>query len=401
MRFILIFLSVIFMCGCVFAPAADPTVQPPQTSSHPQYTTPAQTVPVLPTVPAVSTTPTAAEEPTHPRFDPYEIVDAMSEETLVGQLFLIRCPDGSCEEEIRLYQPGGFVLFGKDFSDYQPEEAAQRISDFQSFSTIPMLIATDEEGGTVTRVSSYPQYRASRFPSPRKLYAEGGFDLLLSTEAEKCRLLKSIGINVNLAPVCDITDNANSFMYQRSLGESPAITGAFAAEVCSLMAQEGVGSVLKHFPGYGNNTDTHTGIARDSRSLAQLESSDLIPFRSGIVAGCGGILVSHTIVEALDPDRPASLSPAVIHYLRRDLGFEGVILTDDLVMEAITDQYGTGEAAVLAILAGCDMLCSSEFTVQYPAVLEALRAGRISETQLRESAARILLWKHRLGLLAM
>lgn len=323
----------------------------------------------------------------------------MTQEALIGQLFLARCPEGNGEEDIRLYQPGGFVLFGKDFSDFNPEAAAQRIAGFQAASAIPLLIATDEEGGTVTRVSSSPQYRASRFPSPRKLYGEGGLDLILATEHEKCRLLKSIGVNVNLAPVCDIADDPKAFMYQRSLGESPAVTGAFAAEVCALMSAEGVGSVLKHFPGYGNNADTHTGIARDSRSLEQLESRDLIPFRAGIAAGCGGILVSHTVVEAFDPEHPASLSHSVIRYLRKELGFEGVILTDDLIMEAITDRYGAEEAAVLAILAGCDMLCSSEYSVQYPAVLEALRSGRIPEAQVRDSVARILTWKYQLGLL--
>ena len=156
---------------------------------------------------------------------------------------------------------------------------------------------------------------------------------------------------------------------------------------------------LKHFPGYGNNRDTHTGIARDSRPLTQLETQDLIPFRAGIAADCDAILVSHTIVEAFDPELPASLSPAVTCYLRKNLGFNGVILTDDLIMEAITDLYGAEEAAVLAVLAGCDMLCSSEHPVQYSAVLEAFLTGRIPETQIRESVARILLWKHTLGLL--
>lgn len=392
MRLFPVLLSVLLLAGCTLSPATVPTLQtttsttlPPVTESQP---TPETAVP--------SSQPT---EPTEPAFDPYEIIDTMSPEALVGQLFLIRCPDGSGEEEILRYQPGGFVLFGKDFSPFTPDEAAQRISGFQSASTIPMLIATDEEGGTVTRVSSFPQYRSTRFPSPRKLYAEGGFDLILTTETEKCRLLKSIGVNVNLAPVCDITDDPDAFMYQRSLGQSPSVTGAFAAEVCALMTQEGVGSVLKHFPGYGSNVDTHTGIARDCRPLAQLEEADLLPFRAGIAAGCDGILVSHTIVEALDPVNPASLSPAVVQYLRSGLDFDGVIITDDLIMEAITDLYGAEEAAVLAVLAGCDMLCSSEYAVQYPVVLSAFQDGRIPETQIRESVARILLWKYRLGLL--
>jgi beta-N-acetylhexosaminidase len=392
MRFVSLLLIIFVLSGCAYTEIPDTSsVTQPSLTEPTVYTAPTQTT-------APSTAPTSAP-PTEPTFDPYALIDSMSPEALIGQLFLVRCPDTGAIEDIEQYQPGGFVLFGRDFADKSPDTVQQTIADYQTASTIPLLIATDEEGGTVTRVSSHSQYRSSRFPSPRNLYASGGLELILETELEKCRLLSDLGVNVNLAPVCDITDDPEAFMYSRSLGESPAITGAFAAELCALMTQEGIGSVLKHFPGYGNNRDTHTGIARDSRPLTQLETQDLIPFRAGIAADCDAILVSHTIVEAFDPELPASLSPAVTSYLRKNLGFNGVILTDDLIMEAITDLYGAEEAAVLAVLAGCDMLCSSEHPVQYSAVLEAFLTGRIPETQIRESVARILLWKHKLGLL--
>ena len=187
-------------------------------------------------------------------------------------------------------------------------------------------------------------------------------------------------------------------MYKRSLGQSPEITGEYIRSTVELMSQYGIGSVLKHFPGYGNNTDTHTGIAVDRRTLEELEQVDLVPFAAGIDAGCGAILVSHTIVEALDPQLPATLSPAVHDYLRNELGFLGVIVTDDLVMQAITDTYGAGEAAVLAVQAGNDLLCSTEYQIQYQAVLEAVQNGRISEEQLNEAVLRILRWKADLGL---
>ena len=160
-----------------------------------------------------------------------------------------------------------------------------------------------------------------------------------------------------------------------------------------------VGSVLKHFPGYGDNADTHTGLAVDSRSLQELESSDLLPFAAGIDAGCGAVLVSHNIVQALDGDSPASLSPAVHQYLRDTMGFDGVVMTDDLVMEAITDRYGTGEAAVLAVQAGNDLLCSTDYAEQYNAVLSAVLDGRIDFDALNASVTRILKWKQNLGLL--
>ena len=165
------------------------------------------------------------------------------------------------------------------------------------------------------------------------------------------------------------------------------------------MKKHKIGAVLKHFPGYGNNADTHVGMAVDHRSLEELENRDLLPFAAGIQAGADAILVSHNIVTALDPEYPASLSSAVHDYLRNVMGFAGVIVTDDLVMEAITQAYGAEEAAVLAVLAGNDLLCSSEYPIQYPAVLDAVRSGRISMQQLDESVMRILQWKKELGLI--
>lgn len=341
----------------------------------------------------------ATEEPVQ-AFDPHTLIRDMSLEELVGQIFLARCPEENAVQDIADYHLGGYVLFGRDFEGETPDSVRAKLQQYQQASHIPMLIAVDEEGGTVTRVSSFRQFRASPFPSPRSLYDQGGLDLVINTEAEKCQLLRSLGINVNLAPVCDVTTDPGAFMYKRSLGQNAAITGAFAAEACSTMSEEQVGSVLKHFPGYGNNLDTHTGIAIDNRSLETLEACDLLPFRAGIAAGCDGILVSHTIVECFNSTMPASLSPDTIAYLRKALGFEGVIMTDDLVMEAITDRYGAGESAVLAVLAGNDMLCSSEYSLQYSAVLGAAQEGRITRAQLEQSVVRILKWKHKLGLLS-
>ena len=218
-------------------------------------------------------------------------------------------------------------------------------------------------------------------------------ELVLSTEAEKSELLSSLGINVNMAPVCDITTDKNAFMYSRSVGLGAEDTGAVIAGMVETMDEHHVAAVLKHFPGYGNNADTHVGIARDSRTLAQLEENDLVPFRMGFEAGCGAVLVSHTIVECLDAELPASLSPAVIGYIREEMDFDGVIVTDDLVMQAITDRYGAGEAAVMAVQAGCDLLCSTEYVKQYNAVLTAVEEGRITEDTLDAAVYRILRWK--------
>lgn len=347
-----------------------------------------------------STEPEPTEpEPTETLSPAEQLLERLSPEEKVGQLFLARCPDIQAVEDVQTYHLGGYVLFGRDFENRSPEQVQKNLESYQNAATVPMLIAVDEEGGDVTRVSCYSQFRSSRFPSPRYLYEQGGMELIRQTEEEKCQLLKSLGINVNLAPVCDITTDSDSFMYRRSLGQSPEVTREFVAETVEIMSQYGIGSALKHFPGYGNNVDTHIGSAVDERPLSQLESCDLIPFAGGIEAGCGAIMVSHTVVSCFDAENPASLSYEVHRYLREDMGFDGVIVTDDLVMEAITDQYGAEEAAVLAVLAGNDLLCSTQYQVQYEAVLQAVKSGRISEEQLNQSVLRILQWKADIGLL--
>lgn len=351
-----------------------------------------------PTAAELNTTVAHAFDPV-PRDALDTMIQAMTLEERVGQLFLARCDGERALEDIRNYHLGGFVLFAVDFENQTPDSLFETIASYQYTAKYPMLIAVDEEGGAVTRISRYKAFRDKPFPSPRLLYREGGLDAVLVCEKEKCILLRENGINVNLGPVCDMTTDPSAFMYQRSLGQDTQTTCAYVSDVVRLMQNHRVGSVLKHFPGYGNNADTHTGIAADSRSLSELEEQDLLPFASGINAGCGGILVSHTIVDCLDSALPASLSPAVHEYLRTNLGFEGVIITDDLAMQAITDLYGAGEAAVLAVLAGNDLLCSTEYAVQYQAVLAAVESGRIREDILNSAVRNILEWKTELGLM--
>lgn len=317
----------------------------------------------------------------------------------VGQLFLVRYPGSNAIQDVTTYHLGGFVLFGKNFIERTGAEVTVLTEQLQAAARIPLLIAVDEEGGTVTRVSTYSQFRSTPFPSPRELYQQGGLELIGQTEEGKCKLLSSLGINVNLAPVCDISTDPDAFMFDRSFGQDPQQTGEFIELVVGIMNEQQIGSVLKHFPGYGNNADTHKGIAIDDRTLEELEQNDLIPFTSGIQANCGAIMVSHTFVNCLDRDLPASLSPQVHRYLREQMHYDGVIATDDLDMQAITDLYGHGEAAILAVQAGNDLLCCTEYSVQYEAVLEAVRSGRIPQEQIDQSVRRILNWKYSLGLL--
>lgn len=378
-RFIAI-LCILFLSGCALdaQPTTETAIPETTASETTAVTEPSKTIPP----------------------DPIRLMlNDMSLEERVGQLFLVRCDDASALEHIETCHLGGFVLFGQDFEGQTPDSFREKIRAYQSAAKIPMLIAVDEEGGSVTRVSKYPAFREKRFSSPRQLYKQGGMERLLNQESEKCALLTSLGINVNLGPVCDISTDSGAFLYDRSLGQNAATTSDFVANVVTLMDSWQLGSCLKHFPGYGNNPDTHTGIAVDGRSLAELEGKDLIPFAAGIRSGADAVLVSHTIVECFDPETPASLSPAVHRYLREEMGFEGVIVTDDLVMQAITDAYGAGEAAVLAVLAGNDLLCSTEYVTQYEAVLAAVLDGRIDIDRLNDAVGHVLQWKLDLGLL--
>lgn len=377
-RFSFLIILSLLLCGCA-ASAPEPITE----------TTLPATVPEA--VPVIAPT----EAP-----DPMEmLLSAMTTEEKVGQLFLARCPEENAIHDMTQYHLGGYILFGRDFEGETPDSLKQKLASYQFAAPIPLLMAVDEEGGTVCRVSSNPAFRSSRFPAPRESYAAGGMEQVLAVETEKSQLLRELGINVNMAPVCDIATDRDAFLYDRSLGQRPEETGRFVSSIVQIMENHQIGSVLKHFPGYGNNADTHTGIVQDDRALEELEFADLIPFATGIDAGADAILVSHTIVAALDERLPASLSPAVHDYLRNTMGFEGVIVTDDLVMDAIAEAYGPEEAAVMAVLAGNDLLCSTEYQAQYAAVLTAVQSGQISMEQLDASVMRILEWKKNLGLI--
>ena len=325
-----------------------------------------------------------------------EILSGMTLEEKVGQMFLARMPD-SAAYYAETYQLGGYVLFDVDFNGYSQEEVIERIDSCQAVSKIPMIMSVDEEGGTVTRVSDY--FRDSRFMSPRDVYAEGGWSGIVSDTIEKCELLKELHLNMNLAPVCDLADDYGDFMYDRSFSGDAQEAANFIGWTISTMNQQGIGSSLKHFPGYGNNVDTHTGMAIDYREAQEYYDYDLVPFMEGIEMGASSVMVSHNIVTCFDDYYPASLSPEIHRILREDLGFEGVIITDDLVMGAIQDFCGEVNSAVYAVEAGNDMLISTNFESQFVSIMDAIDEGRITEERINESVRRILTMKINMGLM--
>lgn len=329
-----------------------------------------------------------------------KIISTMTTEEKVGQMFFVRCRKDTAIDDLNKYFLGGYILFASDVQGKDKETLKSTIQSYQDASRVKLLIGVDEEGGDIVRVSKYKEFRAVPFHSPQSLYAEGGFDLIASDTKEKATLLKSLGFNVNLAPVCDVSTDPADYIYERAFGKNAAETAAYVKTVVEAMNVNGIGCALKHFPGYGNNADTHKGIALDNRSYDTFVNSDFIPFQAGIKAGAGSVLVSHNIVKCMDENLPSSLSPAVHKILRNDLGFNGVIMTDDLKMDAIKNYIGNEVSAVMAIKAGNDLVLASDFDVQIPSVLAAVKNGEISEKRLDESVMRILIWKLKLGIIS-
>ena len=330
-----------------------------------------------------------------------DLLASMTLEEKVGQLFFVRCPADGAVEDVSAYHLGGYILFGRDTKDKTANELIQTIQHYQDAASIPLLTGVDEEGGTVVRVSSNPHLRSEKFASPQRLYALGGMDRILADTREKDVLLQALGFNVNLAPVSDVSTDPGDFIYARAFGRDAAATADYVSAVTGRMRTDAMGSVLKHFPGYGSNADTHTGIAVDDRPYEEFVNSDFLPFLAGMAAGgdTAAVLVSHNIVECMDASLPASLSPAVHDILRTDLSFDGVVMTDNLAMDAVSAYAGDGAVAVMALEAGNDLVLTTDYRTQIPKVLEAVENGTLEEAAIDTACRRVLRWKQALGLL--
>ena len=322
-----------------------------------------------------------------------EILSTMSLEEKIGQLFFVRFDEGMVEEQINTYYPGGYVLFARDFTNHTKESISSLLQHLQEISKTPLAFAVDEEGGWVTRVSRYPAFRSSKFLSPQEVYANGGYDALESTEKEKGELLLSLGLNVNLAPVADVSVNPDDFIYSRTFGKDAKETATYVGKMVNYANEVGISSCLKHFPGYGNNSDTHTGSAIDNRSYESFVESDFLPFETGIKEKVPMILVSHNIMMAVDSHYPSSLSHKVISILRDDLDFSGIVITDDLAMGAI-DQYRNQECVTcLAVNAGNDVMIVSDFQDAYQELMAAVERKEVSIKKINKAVKRLLAWK--------
>ena len=329
------------------------------------------------------------------------IIASMTLEEKVGQMFVARRPQDpeQAMEAVTKYHLGGFTLYACDFEHTNPEEFKALMASYQSASKLPLFIAADEEGGRVIRASKYPAFRESGFKSPRDLMAEGGMARVDADTREKSAFLLDLGINFNYAPVCDMSGNPECFIFDRTVSNDPDVTAEYARTVVTAMNECHMVGSIKHFPGYGDNVDTHTSIAHDNRSMEQFTEKDLKPFAAGIAAGAPIVMIAHNIVSCMDAEIPASLSSTVHDFLRREMGFEGVVMTDSLDMNAITLYTGDRASAVAAVLSGNDLLCCTTYWSQIPAVLDAIKEGVITEERIDESLARVLALKIQMGII--
>lgn len=321
----------------------------------------------------------------------YQKLKKMSQSEKISQILLVRYPEENQTEIIKKYQFGGYLFFAKDFKDKTKEDVIKMIADSNKVSKIPILTAVDEEGGIVVRVSRNKNLRSEAFSSPSELYKSGGFEKIKEDTIEKSNLLKSLGINLNLAPVVDVSTSPSDYMYKRSLQEDAKTTAKFSSIVIETSKESGVSYTLKHFPGYGNNIDTHNGSSIDTRTKEEIENNDILPFKSGIKSKAEAILFSHNIVTSMDKNNPASLSKTLHDYLRNDLNFSGVIITDDLDMGAVKNIENKN---VLSLLAGNDLLISTDYEESIKEIRNAIDNNTLDQETLDEHVLRVLAWKY-------
>ena len=336
------------------------------------------------------------------------LLDTMTDEEKLWQLFFVT-PEAitnvntatvageTTKKALEQYPVGGIVYFAKNLEDR--EQTVALLENTQSYAKIPLFLGVDEEGGTVSRVGSNPDMGVPSVGDMRSLGKQQDPAAAYAAGQDIGGSLHALGFNLDFAPVADVAQGADSVIGSRSFGSDPELCASLAGVIVKSLRAEGIVSCLKHFPGYGNNADTHTGIALDARPYTTFEKSDLVPFESGIAAGAPFVLVSHNIVECMDGAYPASLSAKVHTLLRDTLGFTGVIVTDDLAMDAVKAYAQDGSAAVLAIQAGNDMIVTTDYQTQIPQVIAAVQYGEIAESDIDAHVFRVLHEKQALGLI--
>ncbi len=331
----------------------------------------------------------------------------LSVEELVGQTFMIAIDTDIAvarEADVRAGRLGGGMLRWDRFTGDEARAMSEKLRDWSAASPhkIPFWLSTDHEGGpTFTQ----RLYGLPPFPGSMALGAAGSEELAHDAAEATARELRALGISITFAPSLDVNSNpANPIIGLRSYGQDPALVARLGLAALQGYRDGGLLAVPKHFPGHGDTSDdSHLGLPVSAKTLAQLETTELVPFRAAIKDGAEAIMPAHMVFPALGTPagRPVTLSSAAIEgFLRGKLGFKGLVFSDSLDMGAIANVYGSSESAVLALLAGNDVLLigKGDYPNSFAAVVDAVKSGRIPRARLEESVARILEAKRRLGL---
>lgn len=414
MRRVPLILALLFGCGVLLSGCTGNVSDGSRQSSAPQSS------------PAVQQTDDTAGDPPAAQ-PPDEQIDAllagMTLREKIGQLFIVR-PDAldpeqtqdqindagaagvtaltdAMRQRLGRYPVGGVVLFGKNLTD--PQQLVAFTTELHEAGETPMLVAVDEEGGTVARLANHPGFdEVPDFPDAEKV-GEGGTDAAYEMGNTIGGYLAGYGIDLDFAPVADVNTNPdNTVIGARAFSHDPQQAAELVAAAVQGFHDGGVLCCIKHYPGHGDTAeDSHKDLAVTQKSWQELLSCELVPFAAGIDAGADLVMAGHIAApEVTGDDTPASLSPQLMQMLREELSFAGVIVTDSLAMEGITKQYTSAQAAVQAIQAGADILLMPNGLAEaFDALVAAVEDGTIPESRIDESAARVLALKARCGLI--
>ncbi len=295
-------------------------------------------------------------------------------------------------------RPVGGLIFDKTNLVSQDQTRAM-LASFQSYAGIPLLLTCDEEGGRVSRLMSTI---GTTKIGPMLTYEGQGPEKAGENAQTIGQDLSSCGFNMDLAPVADVwSDPSNTVIGDRAYSTDFAAAARLIPAAVEGFHRGGVACTLKHFPGHGDTSaDSHYGSVRVYKSLEDLRRQELLPFQAGIDAGADAVMVGHLIVEDVD-GAPAPFSSALVtDLLRGEMGFDGVVVTDSLKMQAITDEYASGEAALRAVEAGVDLLlCPQDLEEAAHALISAVEDGTLPQERIDESVLRILSLKEARGIL--
>lgn len=309
-------------------------------------------------------------------------------ESITGVTTAVKAGDGT-KEALTKYSVGGIIYHTKNIQN--EEQFKTMIENTKLYSNYPLFIAVEDEGGSISPLAE--KGLADKQDNAKTLAESGEADKAYAAGSAMGSYLKEYGFNLNLAPVADLNSVENSIMKDRVYGSEAGKVSPYVASMVQGLKEQQISTCLKHFPGMGSTAqDTDKGLASTDRSAEDFKANEFTVFQAGIEAGADMVMVSHMAAPSLAGDNtPCSMSSAVVtDILRRELGFDGVIITDSMSIAAVSDYYEAGEAAVLALRAGCDMILMPEdFEKAYNGVLEAVQSGAISEERINDSLRRV------------